>query len=106
MDRAEAVMDKKQTNIEKSKGRARNVQERAKDWDQLNRRILAQKMAEDAARDAKDGWENEEDEDAEQVPSQSPLGGMNEVAMDGAAAEAHSVPSDGQAMEHDEDEVL
>ncbi|PMD59268.1 uncharacterized protein K444DRAFT_481814, partial [Hyaloscypha bicolor E] len=43
MDRAEAVMDKKEKKVEKSKGKARTVQERAKAWDELNKRMLAKK---------------------------------------------------------------
>lgn len=48
MDRAEAVMDKKEKKVEKSKGKARNVQERAKAWEELNKKILAKKAAEEA----------------------------------------------------------
>ena len=48
MDRAEAVMDKKEKKIEKSKGRARTVQERAKAWDDLNKKMLSKKAAQEA----------------------------------------------------------
>jgi hypothetical protein len=39
MDRAEAVMDKKSVRIEKSRGRARTVQDRAKNWEELNKKL-------------------------------------------------------------------
>jgi hypothetical protein len=61
MDRAEAVMDIKAAKIEKSKGRARNVQERSKAWEELNKKILAQEAADAAAAAAE---ENNEWEDA------------------------------------------
>ena len=48
IDRAAVVMDKKSTNIEKSKDRARLVQERAKAWDEHNKKLMAKK-ARDAA---------------------------------------------------------
>ncbi len=54
MDRAEAVMDKKETKVEKSKGRARTVQERAKAWDDLNKKILAKKTKEEGQLVVKD----------------------------------------------------
>lgn len=64
MDRAEAVMDKKETLIEKSRARARNVQDRAKNWDELNRKIL---MAEENARGGKD-MKDDGDEEWEDEP--------------------------------------
>jgi len=41
LDRAEAVMDKKEIKIEKSRGKARNVQDRAKAWEEQNKKIAA-----------------------------------------------------------------
>jgi len=49
MDRAEAVMDKKEIRIVKSKDRARTVQERAKAWEDLNRKMIAKKARDEAA---------------------------------------------------------
>lgn len=43
MDRAEAVMDKIEKKVEKSKGKARKVQERAKAWEELNKSVLTGK---------------------------------------------------------------
>jgi hypothetical protein len=40
MDRAEAFMDKKDKKVEKSKGRARNVQDRSKAWEVQNKTLL------------------------------------------------------------------
>lgn len=37
MDRAEAFMDRKEKKVEKSKGRARNVQDRSKAWELQNK---------------------------------------------------------------------
>lgn len=73
MDRAEAVMDKKEKKVEKSKGRARTVQERAKAWEDLNKRILAKKAAEEALE--KENWveDDEMEEDAEVEVEDTPV---------------------------------
>jgi len=62
LDKAEAVMDKKEKKVEKSKGRARTVQERAKAWDDLNKKTLAKKAREEALE--KENWTDEEDREA------------------------------------------
>jgi hypothetical protein len=48
MDRAEAVMDKKEIKVAKSKDRARTIQGRSKAWEDLNRKMLAKKEMEAA----------------------------------------------------------
>ena len=63
MDRAEAVMDKKEKKVEKSKGRARTVQERAKAWEDLNKKILAKQAAAETLE--KENWIDEGDEEME-----------------------------------------
>ncbi|KAJ8065006.1 hypothetical protein OCU04_007309 [Sclerotinia nivalis] len=75
LDRAEAVMDRTSTKIEKSKYRGRNVQERAKTWETLN------KKAQEAVQAAIEK-ENEvsEEEDVEDDHSQG------EIEMDDASA--------------------
>jgi hypothetical protein len=100
LDRAEAVMDKKEKKVEKSKGRARTVQERAKAWEELNKDILAKK--EKAAQLAKENWVDEEDDldgmqedvDVGDAPSLKPA----------AEAAAQSTPLTGPA--EDDDEIL
>lgn len=62
MDRAEAVMDKTEKKVEKSKGRSKTVQERAKNWDELNKKLLAQKAKEEALALEKENWVDEEDD--------------------------------------------
>jgi len=54
-------MDKKEKKVEKSKGRARTVQERSKAWDDLNKKMLAKREREEAERLEKENWEDEED---------------------------------------------
>jgi len=61
LDRAEAVMDIKEKKVEKSKGRARNVQERSKAWEELNKKMLAKKAREDALE--KENWVDDEEGD-------------------------------------------
>lgn len=72
MDRAEAVMDKKEISISKSKDKARNVQDRAKDWEELNKKMALKKAAQAQAlkdlmaAEGDDGFEDmDEDEEAE-----------------------------------------
>ncbi|KAL3423354.1 hypothetical protein PVAG01_05101 [Phlyctema vagabunda] len=97
LDRAEAVMDKKETKIEKSKGRARTVQERAKAWEDLNKKVVAKKLREEALE--KENWVDE-DEDAEDLAEMEV-----EAAPDSGApaAPAVSVPLP-ETM--DEEEIL
>jgi len=49
LDRAEAVMDKKEKKVQRSKGKARTVQERAKAWDDLNKVMGLKKLAREQA---------------------------------------------------------
>lgn len=60
LDRAEAVMDKKEKKVEKSKGKARTVQERAKAWDDLNKKTLAKKARQEALE--KENWVDEQED--------------------------------------------
>ncbi|RFU30098.1 hypothetical protein B7463_g6255, partial [Scytalidium lignicola] len=43
LDRAEVVMDRTEKKVEKSKGKARTIQERAKGWEELNKKIVISK---------------------------------------------------------------
>ncbi|CAG8972079.1 hypothetical protein HYALB_00004945 [Hymenoscyphus albidus] len=63
MDRAEAFMDRKSIKVEKSKGRARNIQERSKAWEEQNKKILEQQAKEEAERiEAAERLQKEKDE--------------------------------------------
>jgi hypothetical protein len=61
LDRAGAVMDIKEKKVEKSKRRARNVQERSKAWEELNKKMLAKKAREEPLE--KENWVDEEEGD-------------------------------------------
>jgi hypothetical protein len=63
LDRAEAVMDKKEKKVEKSKGRARTVQERAKAWEELNKKMLAKKARDEALALEKENWVDKDEGD-------------------------------------------
>jgi hypothetical protein len=101
MDRAEAVMDKKEKKVEKSKGKARTVQERAKAWDELNKRILAKKAREEAFAFEKENWVDEgegdgmQDIEVEDVPAA-------ETTVPDAVPESIPLPEPAE----DEDEIL
>ena len=99
MDRAEAVMDKKEIKIVKSKDRARTVQERAKAWDELNKKMIAKKEREAAALDLALGKENLLDEDWEEdvmeevdveavIPAVEKLGVLDSTPVQEQAAAA------------------
>jgi hypothetical protein len=100
-DRAEAFIDKKEKKVEKSKGRARTVQERSKAWEDLNKKMLAQRAKEEAERIEKENWVD--------VPESEV---MEDVEVEGGGADidlptevvARSVPLPGAA--DDEEEVL
>ncbi|KAI9649131.1 hypothetical protein NHQ30_001698 [Ciborinia camelliae] len=99
MDRAEAIMDRTSTKIEKSKYRGRNVQERAKNWEALN------KKAQEAVQAAMDK-ENESSEEEDLEGDQS----QGELEMDDASTAPvapHAVQSTPlPAPVEDEDEIL
>lgn len=78
MDRAEAVMDKKETKVEKSKGRARTVQERAKAWEDLNKKMLLKKAAD--AQALKDAQKTQSDDESEDVEEEAQVD--EEVSME------------------------
>lgn len=91
-DRAEAVMDQKAIRINKSKDKARNVQDRAKDWEDLNKKMALKKAAQaQALKDLMandDGFEDmDEDEEAEDAEEDSMI-----VEGDLAKSEAVAVP--------------
>lgn len=103
MDRAEAVMDRTEKKVEKSKGRARNIQDRSKAWDDLNKQVLAKK-----AKDAQEQEENWEDVDGgdEKVKIHT---GDEEIEMD-EVPEATPVPTDvaisGTAPDNTEEDLI
>jgi hypothetical protein len=96
MDRAEAVMDKKEKKVEKSRGRARNVQERAKAWEELNKKILAKKAAEEALRKKnlldKEEMEIEEEVDADADIRNGPVSGEQTSEAMATEADLQSMP--------------
>lgn len=107
MDRAEAVMDKKKKKVEKSKGKARTVQERAKAWDELNKKMLAKKAKEEALalEKEKENWVDEDDGEPE-------ADGMQDIEVEDASmaqpAVSEAIPESIPLPEpaEDEDEIL
>ena len=67
MDRAEAFMDRKEKKVEKSKGRARNVQDRSKAWEVQNKTLLELRAAQELEEaEAGDNMEEVVSQDNEQ----------------------------------------
>ena len=91
LDRAEAVMDKKEKKVEKSKGKARNVQERAKAWDELNKKMIARKAREEASeREMENGIEEDEEvEMQDEVEAEDATAALDTVGIETAAQSIH-----------------
>lgn len=84
MDMGEAVMERTSKKIEKSKGRSRVVQDRAKRWEDVNRMAAMTSilevegqddMDEDGAEkpDADKDWETDDDKDAAAAVAPAPV---------------------------------
>lgn len=68
LDRAEAVMDKNEKKVERSRGKARTVQERSRAWDELNRKMVTKKAREAVLAVEKENWVDEaNEEDDEEI---------------------------------------
>jgi hypothetical protein len=105
MDRAEAVMDKKEKKVEKSRGRARTVQERSKAWDELNRKMVAKKAREAALALEKENWVDDEDdeEDEETLLDSAVMDGVKDLdVMDAPPMGGNSIDASAEAPEEDE----
>ncbi|KAM0231733.1 hypothetical protein ACHAPO_008313 [Fusarium lateritium] len=98
LEMAAAVAERTQNKIEKSKGRGRNVQFRAKNWEEIN------KAAEEAERAAEEAEKAAEEESGdEEQPKKSGI--ELDEEMDGAPVTEDSAPAPVQADE-DGDEIL
>jgi hypothetical protein len=105
MDRAEAVMDKNEKKVEKSRGRARTVQERSKAWDELNRKMVAKKAREAALALEKENWVDDEDdeEDEETLLDSAVMDGVKDLdVMDAPPMGGNSIDAGAEAPEEDE----
>ncbi|TEY73228.1 hypothetical protein BOTCAL_0081g00190 [Botryotinia calthae] len=102
MDRAEAVMDRTSTKVEKSKYRGRNVQERAKTWEALNKK--AQEAVQAAMDKENEASEEEEDVDVEDDQSQGEIEMDDTSAAPAAPAALQSSPL--PTPVEDEEEIL
>jgi Alb1 domain-containing protein len=75
-DRAEAIMDRTSTRREKSRGQSRSIQERSKNWEDVNKKAVqlrqkfpteeeaVEESSGDEATARARGWESDEDMDA------------------------------------------
>lgn len=108
MDRAEAVMDKKFTKVEKSKDRARTIQARSKAWEDQNRKMLAQKELEAAMALQQEDWEDESGDDDEQADAAVPneVGDVQMGVASVVSATFTSTTLVAAALEEDSDEEL
>ncbi|CEI42026.1 hypothetical protein FVEN_g11789 [Fusarium venenatum] len=100
LEMAAAVAERTQNKIEKSKGRGRTVQFRAKNWEEINK---AAEEAERAAEEAEKAAEEAEESGDEEQPKKSGI--ELDEKMDGAPVTEDSAPAPVQADE-DGDEIL
>lgn len=80
-------MDRKSNKVEKSLGRARNIQDRSKAWEEQNKKILAQQAKEEAERIEAQRIEKEnaewvDDEDMEDVEGDTEAAASTETAAE------------------------
>ena len=68
MDRAEAIIDRTEKKKQKSRGRARNTQERSKAWGELNKKMLPKRAQVDMATLGKEIWIDEHDVNKDNNP--------------------------------------
>lgn len=117
MDRAEAVMDRTSTKVEKSKGSFRVIQSRKKTWDEVNREALGLpepvvvpgKKAKASKKQAEDEFVAEfyaAKEGDEVMKGAEEEGGVVESGPVGAAAVPESGAGEGEVEGEWEDEVL
>lgn len=111
LDRAEAVMDKKEKKVEKSKGRARTVQERAKAWEELNKKMLAKKARDEALALEKENLVNEVEDDEMEEDERDEEVNMDAEANEDPVAEPMAIEEIAQSIPlpapvDDEDEIL
>ncbi|UZP46603.1 hypothetical protein NXS19_014415 [Fusarium pseudograminearum] len=96
LEMAAAVAERTQNKIEKSKGRSRNIQTRAKNWEEINRAAEEADKARDIANEEAKKDEGDEDMDgADEKTLTAP------VTDDSAAIPTNSVQAD-----EDGDEIL
>ncbi|EJT74058.1 hypothetical protein GGTG_07907 [Gaeumannomyces tritici R3-111a-1] len=115
MDRAEAVMDRTLSKIEKSKGQARTVQSRRKAWDDINTSALAAAAADgdddEAARPKKKKTAKQLQAEAEQALVDKFYNDDGDEDMDGADSDGGetrpaAAPQPGATAARDDDEEI
>lgn len=85
MQMAEAVLERTSVKVEKSKGRGRSVQDRAKAWDLINKRAAEEEQREQEEEEQdKDGWETDEDMDAPEEKGADDKAGPEDDQLAGA----------------------
>lgn len=90
MQMAEAVLERTSLKLEKSLGRGKNVQDRAKAWELINKRAAEEEQkAQEEGR--KDGWETDEEADA---PEEGKDSESMADAVDDQLAGAEYIPID------------
>jgi hypothetical protein len=85
MQMAEAVLERTSTKVEKSKGRGRAVQDRAKAWELINKKAAEEEQREKEEEDEKkEGWETDEDMDAPEAKGAEANKGPDDDQLAGA----------------------
>jgi hypothetical protein len=106
-------MDKKEKKIERSRGKAKMVQERSRAWDELNRKMLAKKAREEALALEKENrlkqkeGEDEKDEGVESKMDEVVVDCVKDLEIvDAPVVESGTLTIHGIDAEVEEDEIL
>lgn len=88
MQMAEAVLERTSVKVERSKGRGRAVQDRAKAWDLINKKAAEEEQRQNEEGDEEgkreEGWETDEEMDAPETKGAAANNGPDDDQLAGA----------------------
>jgi hypothetical protein len=107
MDRAEAVLDKKIVKIDKSKDRARTIQSRSAEWEEMNKRLKAARELKAAMAAGIEGMDDEDEEAKEKAnPFEGvPVEGIEPTAFGEDVEVKTYVPQPSETAEASDEEL-
>ncbi|KAF4451465.1 microfibril-associated protein [Fusarium austroafricanum] len=83
LEMAAAVVERTKSKVEKSKGRGRNIQQRSKNWDEINK----------AAEEAEGGDESDEEVKERGFDMDEDMDGANEETLTAPVAKVNTAPA-------------
>lgn len=83
LEMAAAIVERTKSKVEKSKGRGRNIQQRSKNWDEINK----------AAEEAEGGEESDEEVKERGFDLDEDMDGANEETLTAPVADVNTAPA-------------